>query len=125
MAYILYQADLGSPFVPLPLRIVTGPKVVNNRQAFVNPGGQLWTQAVGSILARVALLQWGLEFRQSSFNHISRVLRSHVGIIYLAATRFSSMLCSPRPFRGAFRAMVVVTRMTLLYLLTYKNPLER
>ena len=114
MAYILYQADLGSPFVPLPLHIVAGPRVVNYRQPFVNLGGQPQTQAVGRILVRVALLQWGLEFRRHSFNHISRVLRSPVGIIYPAATRFSSMLSSPRPFRGAFRAMVVVTRMTLL-----------
>ncbi len=63
---------------------------------------------------RVAFLHWGLEFRRYSFNHISRVLRSPVGIAYHASTRFSSMLCSPRPFRGAFRALVVVARMTLL-----------
>lgn len=91
MAYTRYQADLGSPFVPLPLHIVTGPKVVNYRQAFVNLGGQPWTQALGSVLVRVAFLQWGLEFRRRSFNHISRVLRGPVDIVYHAATRFSSM----------------------------------
>ena len=125
VAYARYQADLGSPFVPLPLHIVTGSKAVNYRQANVNLGGQPRTQAVGSVLARVTLLHWGLEFRRQSFNHISRVLRYPLGSIYPAATRVSLRLCSPRPFRGAFRAMAVVTRMTLLLLLTYKNLLWR
>ena len=62
-----------------------------------------------------------LEFRQYSFNHIGRVLQNRLGVAYLTSTCFSSMLCSPRPFRGAFRAMVVVTRMTLLLMLTNKS----
>jgi hypothetical protein len=64
VAYTRYQADLGSPFVPLPLRIVTGSRVVNYRQANVYLIGQPWTQALGRVLVRVTLLHWGLEFRQ-------------------------------------------------------------
>ena len=69
----------------------------------------------------VAFHQWELEFRQFSFNHIGRVLRYPLGVAYHASIRFSSMLCSPRPFREALRAVVVVTRMTLLLMLTYKS----
>jgi hypothetical protein len=96
--------------------------MVNDHQKFADSSGQLWTQAVGRILAGVTFLLWELEFRQYSFNLISRVSQSRLGIVYHALDRFSLMLCSPHPFRGAFRAMVVVTWMTLLLLmLTNKN----
>jgi hypothetical protein len=95
--------------------------MVNYFWAFVNPASQSWTQAVGRFLVGVAFHQWELEFRQFSFNHIGRVLRYPLGVAYLTSIRFSLMLCSPRPFRGAFRAMVVVTRMTLLLMLTNKS----
>lgn len=114
MVYTCGQADLGPPFVPLPFLIGTCSRVVNYRQANVSLGGQPRTQALGRILVRVTLLNCGLEFRQYSFDHISRVLRYRLGSVYHASIRFSSMLRSPRPFRGAFQAMVVVTRMTLL-----------
>lgn len=76
-------------------------------------------------LRKLTFLQWELEFKQSSFSHIGRVLRNPLGVTDRALFRFSLMLCSPHPFRGAFRAMVVVTRMTLLLLLTNKNLLWR
>ena len=82
--------------------------MVNNRQAFAKPSGQLWAQALGRILEEVTFLLWELVFRQYSFNHISRVLQSRLGGVYHASDRFSPMLCSPRPFRGALRAVVKV-----------------
>jgi hypothetical protein len=75
------------------------------------------------MLVGIAFYQWRLEFRQSSFNHISWVLRNHLGVAYHTLFRFSLMLCSPHPFQGAFRAMVVVTWMTLLLVLSNKNLL--
>jgi hypothetical protein len=56
---------------------------------------------------RATFLHWGLEFRQSSFNHIGRVLRNLLGRASHTLFRFSEMLCSPRPFRGTFRVLVV------------------
>jgi hypothetical protein len=54
-----FQANLGSPFVPLPLLIATGSRAVNNLQAIVNLVGQLWTQALGRFLAGVDISPMG------------------------------------------------------------------
>jgi hypothetical protein len=63
------------------------------------------------------ILHWDLE----SLNLISRVLRNRFGVAYHTLFCFTSMLCSPRPFREVLRAVVVVTRMTFLLMLTYKS----
>jgi len=81
--------------------------MVNYRPGFTELAGHSWTQAVGRILVGVTFLHWGLEFRQYSFNPISRVLRNLLGRASHTLFRFSEMLCSPRPFRGAFRALAV------------------
>lgn len=121
MTLARYQANLGSPVVPLSLFITTSSWAVNYLRAVVNLIGQSRTQTSGRVFVGVAFLHWELEFRQSSFDRIGRVLRNPLGVAYLTVFRFSLMLCSPHPFQEAFRAMVAVTRMTLLLRLTNKS----
>ena len=118
-----YQADLGSPFVTLPLLIAMGSRVINYQKGLAKLFGQPWTQAVGSFLVGVDISPLETRVQAISFNHISRVLQNRLGSIYPTSFYFSSMLCSPRPFWEAFRAVVVVTRMTLLLMLTSKSLL--
>ena len=98
-----------------------GSRVINYQKGLAKLSGQPWTQAIGSFLVGVDISPLGTRVQAISFNHISRVLQNRLGSIYPTLFCVSSMLCSPRPFREAFRAVVVVTRMTLLLMLTYRS----
>ena len=116
-----FQTNLGSPFVPLPCSLQQVPKRSTTFERMLISSVSSGRKYQVGCLRKLTFLQWELEFKQSSFSHIGRVLRNPLGVTYQALFRFSLMLCSPCPFRGAFRAMVMVTRMTLLLLLTNKT----